>query len=567
MNLFVVGRSRDGWAADAALRALLQRLPFFPGREPDTWSDGRVALAWVSHPPDRVGGVSYVATEPRRFALFGGRPFRWSEHGGTEGRAVLDASFYLDGIPEGLDGRWCAARYDGTELELASDAMGAYPLYTADSGGMRWWSNNPELVRSLHGGSTTSEAVLASVLGGGWSLTGDPVWSAVRRVPPRARAPMLGGDGFDAERTVERLTAATRALGDWPGRPCVVPVTGGRDSRVVLAAALAAGIDFTTTTGAVPGSRDLEIGTALADAAGVTHEQIAGDPGGTLPGDWRRAAELLELTAAGTSTLADAAGYPFGPRPGPLPVWQSGQGGEIARTYYGLGDGLSRDALVDRLYRAFVGRRPGRSELLSDPGAELVRAEVGRFVDQQVGAGVSPIEVPDRFYLERRMGTWAGPTHGCVEYVRDTTSPLWSERVVGEMLRLDPRERAAERFHAELLRRLAPQLMEIPYEDGQLPGEQPSPLAARLRRLRTLARKAAAEARRRAPSVRRGPDPFDAVLPDVRALVLSQPDHPAWPVLDRARVERVLGANAAELDTMSRYYVWRLATVFSMQMR
>ena len=43
-----------------------------------------------------------------------------------------------------------------------------------------------------------SERVLASVLGGGWSLTGDPAWSAVRRVPPRARAPIPGRGGFDA---------------------------------------------------------------------------------------------------------------------------------------------------------------------------------------------------------------------------------------------------------------------------------------------------------------------------------------------------------------------------------
>jgi hypothetical protein len=565
VNLFVVGRAGDGRGAEA-LRALVERLPFFPA-EPDTWSDGRVALAWVSHPPEAVGGISYVATERHRFALFAGRPFLWTGHGAADGRAVLNARLYLDGIPDGLDGRWAVARYDGTQLDVASDAMGAYPLYEAESEGITWWSNNPELVRALHGGRDMSDPVLASVVGGGWSLTGMPVWSGVRRLAPRARVASSSGGEFDAARAAEHLTAATRALADWPGRPNVVPVTGGRDSRLVLAAALAAGLDVTATTGAVAGSRDLEIGRALAGAAGVTHEQIADDRHGGLPGDWRQAAELLELTAAGTSTLADAAGYPFGARPGPLPVWHSGQGGEIARSYYGLGDGLSRDALVDRLYRAFVGRRPGRRELLSDRGAELVRGEIGRFVDGQLAHGVDPLEVPDRFYLERRMGTWAGPTHGCVEYVRDTTSPLWSERVVAEMLRLGPRERAAERFHVELLRRLAPSLMGVQYEDGMLPGEQPSPLGRRVRRARTVARKLQAEARRRITGARGGSDPFDTVLPEVRDLVLSQRDHPAWPVLDRRRTERVLTARAAELDTMSRYYVWRLATVFTMRPR
>jgi hypothetical protein len=33
-------------------------------------------------------------------------------------------------------------------------------------------------------------------------------------------------------------------------------------------------------------------------------------------------------------------------------------------------------------------------------------------------------------------------------------------------------------------------------------------------------------------------------------------------VLDRPRVERLLGTAPRALDVMSRYYVWRLATVF-----
>ena len=49
----------------------------------------------------------------------------------------------------------------------------------------------------------------------------------------RAARPRAGRGGCG-----EAPEAATAALADWPGRPNVVPVTGGRDSRVVLAAAL-----------------------------------------------------------------------------------------------------------------------------------------------------------------------------------------------------------------------------------------------------------------------------------------------------------------------------------------
>ncbi|GAC1523205.1 MAG: hypothetical protein NVS2B6_08840 [Thermoleophilaceae bacterium] len=53
----------------------------------------------------------------------------------------------------------------------------------------------------------------------------------------------------------------------------------------------------------------------------------------------------------------------------------------------------------------------------------------------------------------------------------------------------------------------------------------------------------------------------------VRELVLSQPAHPAWEVIERARVESLLTRQAGTLDTMSRYYVWRLATAFSLDGR
>ncbi len=70
-----------------------------------------------------------------------------------------------------------------------------------------------------------------------------------------------------------------------------------------------------------------------------------------------------------------------------------------------------------------------------------------------------------------------------------------------------------------------------------------------------------AELRRRSRSAVR--DPFATTLEEISELVLGQPDHPAWQLLDRPRVEQLLASDAAALDTMSRYYAWRLATVFS----
>jgi hypothetical protein len=575
VNLFVVAWAGDR-RVDEALASVSARLPFFTGRPIESWraESGLLSAAWVTHAQER-----YVHVEPDRLALFSGRPILWTDEAEADGRAPIDPRFYLDhDFANGaLDGRFAALRYADGALELMTDPLGAYPLFTTVVDRVRLVSNNAEVLRTARGEQAMSAPVLAGLLGGGWSLDGHPVWGGIERLPagtpirfgvggaehgapllsPASIAPLIGA-GFDPERAAAVAAASVRALADWPGRPSVVPVTGGRDSRLVLGAALAAGIDFETQTGGEPGHPDVEIGRALAEAAGVPWRTIEHDPQGSVASDWRRAAELLLLTTSGTASLTDAAGFPFGPRPGPLPMWHSGQGGEVARTYYGLGG----DEPVDQLYRAFVGRRPGRTEILGAEGERLVRGQIEAFVVEQFAAGVAPIDVPDMFYLQRRMGTWAGPTHGAVEYVRDTTSPLWSHRLLRDELGLPARDRARELFHLEVLKRLAPQLVDVPFEDGRPWPARENELDRRVRNARVLARKARGELRRRIRPPAAPADPFARILPEIRDAVLGQPDHPAWHVLDRPRVEALLGSEPAALDPMSRYYAWRLATVF-----
>lgn len=545
MILFVGGGSGDVAAAERALRSVLARLPFFPGRPVESWRHpaGAACMAWVAHGPEQTGGVEYVALEAERIALFAGRPILWAASS-ADGRRPLDARVHLAGVPrEALDGRYAVARASGDGVSASADLAGAYPLYETETGGAHWMSNSAAVLRELHGSAELNLDSLAGLLGGGWPLDGNPAWGAVRRIP-LSPAPVHPGSGFHPERAAELLVAVTRALFDWPGRPQVIPLTAGRDSRLVLAAALAAGVDFEANTGGGDADPDVVTGRRLAELTGVRHSLIS-DEG--MWHDWRRGAELIGLMAGGTASLADAAGFPIRAREGALPLWHSGQGGEVARFYYGTGAGLAQAGLTQVLARKFLGQRPGRRGVLSSDAEASVRAQIEEWVRAQLDAGIAPDDVPDMFYLRRRMGTWAGPGHGCVEFVRDTTSPLWSWRLAADELGLPAAQRARETFHRELLQRLAPQLAQVPYE-----------------RKRGLRQKLADAARRRA---RRRPEsathePFAAILPEIRDTVLSQPDHPAWPLLDRTRVERLLSSDAAALDAMSRYYAWRLATVF-----
>ena len=273
--------------------------------------------------------------------------------------------------------------------------------------------------------------------------------------------------------------------------------------------------------------------------------------------DHRRAARIVRLTAGGTASLADAAGFPLGPRDGALPLWHSGQGGEIGRAYYGRGDGSSAGELTRALYDAFTARRPHRRELLSPAGREIVEGQLRDWVDTQLDCGVAPADVPDVFYFDRRMKTWAAPTHGCVEYVRDTTSPLWSRRVVADLLAPSTEGRAHYAYHSAM--RAAVRSRARPSRVRGRTRRRPGRAGAPAGRQGGCARRcggcaARARPRRTTPSTRSSPTSASRCS---RAA-----SHPAWEVLDRDRCETLLSRPAASLDEMSRYQVWRLATLF-----
>lgn len=552
MNLFLVGDRGDAGRAEEVLESL--RSPFLEDGVLERLPGG----ACLSHPPERVGGVRYAAVSGDRFALFAGRPIRW-EGETADGRTVLDPGSYLDGVPDGMDGRWAVVRTGDAGIDVRIDALGAYPVYRCEG----WVSNSPEALRRVCAlpGELSADA-LAGVLGGGWSLSGDPLWAGIRRVPWTGAGLRAAGKGFSADRAARLLVAAVRALADWPGRPNVVLVTGGRDSRLVFAAALRAGIEMEVRTGGTDDMPDVVIGRQLAAAAGVEHRMLDPHPFGDFVPHWREMARVLAQTSGGTATLADAAGFPLVALDGPLPLWHTGQGGEIARGYYG-------GAEVDGLVRTFLGRRPGRPAVLSERGEALVRDQIGEWARE---LGGTPEDLADHFYLHRRMATWAAPTHAAVEPVRDSTSPLWSVQLLPDLLGLPAAARAHEEFHLEVLERLAPELVDLPFEgDREWPSRQTA-LGRRAARARTLAGNVAAELRRRGLDHRVRPtggfdgpaavDPFDVALAEIRALVLADTAHPAWPMLDRARVEALLDTQSAGLDAMSRAYVWRLATVF-----
>jgi len=597
MNLFVIGWSLDGKVdTDAARRAVstvVAALPRLRGQEVNTWSSasGHAGLACAAHSPDRTAGVSYQALNDDAMAIFTGRPIAWTSDSEADGRAPLDPRFYLrspDEWADSLDGRFAVATYDGEKrvLHLLTDPLGAYPVYEARSEGTRWLSNNVEALRTLIASNERRASVLASFLGCGWSLGGAPLWKGVDRLPrgtlhsfgadgekrvailPTETLGTFFGHGFDPESAGQALISTVRAGGDWPGRPAILPLTGGRDSRVVFAATLGAGLHFEAETSALPhlpgypDTGDVTIARQLCEEVGRPHRVNLAQ----TELDLVEAQAAVRLASPGTFSfggLSPGAVAAFSRPPGPqdrepLRLLLTGAAGEVSRAYYGLGEGLDAPALVDKLYVGLVRRFP--QPILSRDGEQMVRTWLTTWVGEQMARGIAKRDVPDAFYLLERMANWAGPLQGLSEYNGDTHSPLWSRAVVRQQLGLPGADRSNGAFHRLVLDRLAPHLQAFPYEGADY---STGPRA----RLVSLAKKGRTELRRRfgraALTRESSPDVFVGALPQVReAVASSSPQHPAWGVLDRRRVMQRLDNDPARLDPRSREQVWRLATVF-----
>jgi hypothetical protein len=551
MNLFLIGwRADGGLCVDPArplVEDLLAQLPSPKPSDVQTWGapSGRVVVVCASHPPELVGGVSYSHFESDRMALFSGRPFRWTGDQQADGRGPLDPRYYLrparEWIDE-LDGRYVAARYDDRDglLELCADALGAYPLYRGGAAETSWFSNNAWLVRRALGEHATgaiNRTTAAGLVADGCSPSLSPIWADLERVPrglvlaiggrrgetstqqlPLAELAAWPGSGFDPQRAARLLAAATAALADWPGRPVTLQLSGGRDSRLLLATAARIGIECRAVTHGADDDPDVVVARRAADTAGVTHEFVpAGDPDAAIAA-LLTTARLLALTGGGGISLADAAGY-FATVDGPLPLWLNGQGGETARVYYGVG---TRPGMLEWL----LTRIAPSADLLSQTGRRLLETAVAGALGAELEAGASVEDVLDVYFVERRTASWAGVGHGCAEYVKgDTVSPLWSRRVIAQQLAAPIGEREAALFQRATLAQLCPPLAELEYAVGGTP----RPLGS-----------------------------FGAVIEAAREALSDPRCDSLWELLDSDAVGRLLAADPETIDARTRRPVWRL---------
>jgi hypothetical protein len=259
---------------------------------------------------------------------------------------------------------------------------------------------------------------------------------------------------------------------DVPG-DCVLSMSGGLDSRLLLAACLALGRRPSLVISGIPGSFDREVATSIGRrlrlpvlTVTVTAEDvvsaipsIARITNGMLPADnW-----------AGIAHLRSAL-------PGDAPVLL-GFNGEIGRIYYGsrtgLGVLLAARSVPRREHAVLLGHRfdsPFTGEeqrwLVPELRAAMKPVAVtGRLLET---IGVPPpggaFAMADRLYLENYGPQKLGSDLAAIEVFRHWRTPMFTPAFVHCVRSLPLRWKAGDRFHRYAIARLYRPLLDAPEE-------------------------------------------------------------------------------------------------------
>ena len=270
--------------------------------------------------------------------------------------------------------------------------------------------------------------------------------------------------------TAAALTEAARSVAAlWPGVP-TLSLSGGRDSRLVAAAFVAAGVEvsFTTYAGATGEARTAE--DLLARLPGPVEHRVPAAPTQTSAppgtGALTRARQWHDMTEGLRPAL-----YLRGPAPRRLPTHRRalvcGVGGELGHAP-GYPDDVEDVERLPQTRRlgAFTSSLHAKVTLPSGPSRaakDAVTRQISAVLAHAAARGVTDAKALDWFYADERLRRWGmtGESTGRV-------MPLLVPAFVAACSGLTTAQSRDSALHTALIERLVPAWAGVPYFTARL---------------------------------------------------------------------------------------------------
>jgi hypothetical protein len=273
-----------------------------------------------------------------------------------------------------------------------------------------------------------------------------------------------GGSPPGAAHVAAALVAAVAPLRTLT-EPVELSLTGGKDSRLVLAALVRAGVPVRAKTHGFPQHPDVTVAAEIARRLGIEH--VVREP--ATPDkkiDVATRIRAAVLVADGMLSAFENVGRPDH-SPGPV-VTAGGHGGELLRGGYAEAATTPNDSgAIAHAKRAARGAELLRrlttrhlALLRTGPAARYL-ASLAPWTGAALAHG--PLQALDDFYLANRAGRWSAAARQAYLLRENLIQPLFDDAVVRATREVPLAERVSGALPDAVLRQLCPELADVPY--------------------------------------------------------------------------------------------------------
>jgi asparagine synthase (glutamine-hydrolysing) len=464
-----------------------------------TSKDGDIGLETLH--PTRIGQCGRYAEDRSTgvYCIFDGVIYRASEAAGGElvepNGAALLLEHYLSSGTEGLDkidGSFNVAWWDERVrcLVLANDKLSHRPLFFGYSNGNLVFAS---LLANIMATGMISPEVdvegLADLITYQYILGKRTLFKDILILPPASVLTYKEGRlsikqywcldhvepyGKYDKRRLDRLaevfkTAVRRSLR--LDLTCAVGLTGGLDSRCILAAAANQQLPFVTHTGGQPDSTDVVLANEIADRAEAPHifEPITPDN----LGEW-----LVPMVLHQGAIIATLHSHPCQLLYSQLPfdAIVQGLGGEFVRGFWVSPSDLKISDLATqkpRGIRRLLSKTTQYPEKLWNP---VFRSRALHAPKEHLNDLLSdyntqdvPVAAVEYLYVNERCRKFLNKAILIARANRDAYFPFLDHQWMEEVASIPISERLNNRIQIDLIKRLYPKILDIPYAKNLIP--------------------------------------------------------------------------------------------------
>ncbi len=400
-----------------------------------------------------------------------------------------------DSFLRGLDGRFIvsALNQDAGTLQIITNKSGVTPCFlTEGKHGIAVGTRIAPLIDLVGGKYTPNRTAMLQLFAFDWCLGSHTPFKGVFQVEPGMRLLLQEHEStikelcyFPPQKILEQATELSKedyfqigsdALNLTITRQMrhakapLMNLTGGMDTRTIVASAVALGYHPECDVSGTPGSKEIEMAARVAEAMNITLHRLY--PGTHDAENLEETLRLWNLWTEGTIPIYNgfarsAMALSLERRKffAPYSQFFSGQGGICRGVLYGpemLAQQFSPGEIVTRLLKR--GTQRYHHDFLSDDDKLLIRNDLQKTIDEAIRLGLtSPHEWVDYFYLQERVMRWGGFAVDSQQFGRHVFTPLCQSLLFSIDFSMSAKEKLSGAWHRYHIQRMFPAIAPLPF--------------------------------------------------------------------------------------------------------